>query len=160
MPQITRLIRRYRQHGEIRVEGGPRRCFPVKYTLQDLELLIEVDRAHRRLSGLATRLILEREWQVFGNRPYARLAEISVAHIYNLRHSAGYRQRAEEFSKTMPTTIPIGERRRPDPQGTPGSLRVDTVHQGDWDGEKGGYHINAVDAVTQWEVVGCTAIPA
>jgi transposase InsO family protein len=39
----------------------------------------------------------------------------------------------------------------------PGHLRVDTVHQGDWDGEKGVYHINAVDAVTQWEIVGCTA---
>jgi transposase InsO family protein len=34
-------------------------------------------------------------------------------------------------------------------------LRVDTVHQGDWDGAKGVYHINAVDAVTQWQVVGC-----
>jgi len=33
---------------------------------------------------------------------------------------------------------------------------VDTVHQGDWEGEKGVYHINAVDAVTQWEIVGCT----
>jgi transposase InsO family protein len=39
----------------------------------------------------------------------------------------------------------------------PRHLRVDTVHQGDWDGEKGVYHINAVDAVTQWEIVGCTA---
>lgn len=52
--------------------------------------------------------------------------------------------------------IAIGERRRPDPQGAPGHLRVDTVHQGDWEGEQGVYHINAVDAVTQWEIVGCT----
>jgi transposase InsO family protein len=29
------------------------------------------------------------------------------------------------------------------------------VHQGDWEGVKGVYHINAVDAVTQWQVVGC-----
>jgi hypothetical protein len=157
MPQITRLIRSYRKNGEVRVQGGPRRRFPTKYTLDDLELLIEVDRAHQRLSGPATRRILEREWQVFGKRQIARLAEISVAHLYNLRHSAGYRQRAAEFSKTQPTTIPIGERRRPDPQGAPGYLRVDTVHQGDWGSEKGVYHINAVDAVTQWEVVGCTA---
>jgi hypothetical protein len=34
---------------------------------------------------------------------------------------------------------------------------VDTVHQGDWDGAKGVYHINAVDAVTQWQVVGCAS---
>ena len=156
MPQITRLIRCYRQNGEIRAQGGTRRRFPVKYTLEDLELLIEVDQAHQRLSGPATRRILEREWQVFGKRDYARLAEISVAHLYNLRHSAGYRQRAAEFSRTSPSGIAIGERRRPEPQGAPGYLRVDTVHQGDWEGEKGVYHINAVDAVTQWEIVGCT----
>jgi transposase InsO family protein len=34
---------------------------------------------------------------------------------------------------------------------------VDTVHQGDLDGSKGVYHINAVDEVTQWEVVGAVA---
>ena len=33
-------------------------------------------------------------------------------------------------------------------------MRIDTVHQGDQDGVKGVYHINAVDEVTQWEVVG------
>ena len=128
----------------------------MKYTTEDLELLIEVDRAHQRLNGPATRRILEREWHVFGKREYARLAEISVAHLYNLRHSVGYRQRAAEFSRTTPSGIAIGERRRPDPQGAPGYLRVDTVHQGDWEGEKGVYHINAVDAVTQWEIIGCT----
>lgn len=156
LPQITRLIRAYRRHGQIRVHTGARRRFPVKYTCEDLELLIEVDRAHQRLSGPATRRILEREWQVFGRKQYARLAEISVAHLYNLRHSAGYRQRAAEFTQTNPSPIAIGERRRPDPDGRPGYLRVDTVHQGDWEGEKGVYHINSVDAVTQWEILGCT----
>jgi transposase InsO family protein len=157
VPQITRLIRGYRQSGEIRAQAGSQRRFPVRYTTEDLELLIEVDRAHQRLSGPATRRILERAWHVFGRREYARLAEISVAHLYNLRHSAGYRQRASEFTRTTPSGIRIGERRRPDPQGSPGYLRVDTVHQGDWEGEKGVYHINAVDAVTQWEIVGCVA---
>jgi hypothetical protein len=155
LPQITRLIRSYRQSGEIRVREGARRRFPTKYTAEDLDLLIEVDRAHQRLSGPATRRILEREWQVFGKQPYARLAEISVAHRYNLRRSAGYRQRAAEFTQTRPSPITIGERRKPDPQDRPGYLRVDTVHQGDWEGEKGVYHINAVDAVTQWEILGC-----
>ena len=155
LPQITRLIRSYREDGEIRVDAGARRRFPVIYTREDLELLIEVDRAHQRLSGPATRRILEREWQVFGRKEYARLAEISVAHLYNLRNSAAYRQRAVEFTQTKPSPITIGERRRPDPQGRPGYLRVDTVHQGDWEGEKGVYHINSVDAVTQWEILGC-----
>ena len=45
----------------------------------------------------------------------------------------------------------------PDPQGRPGYLRIDTVHQGDLEGVKGVYHINAVDEVTQWQVVGATA---
>jgi len=36
-------------------------------------------------------------------------------------------------------------------------VRLDTVHQGDLDGVKGVYHINAVDEVTQWQVVGATA---
>ena len=42
-------------------------------------------------------------------------------------------------------------------QGRPGYLRIDTVHQGDQDGVKGVYHINAVDEVTQWQVVGAVA---
>ena len=35
-------------------------------------------------------------------------------------------------------------------------MRIDTVHQGDQDGRKGLYHINAVDQVTQWEIVAAT----
>jgi transposase InsO family protein len=42
-------------------------------------------------------------------------------------------------------------------QDRPRSLRIDTVHQGDWGCAKGMYHINAVDAVMQWQVVGCTS---
>jgi transposase InsO family protein len=43
--------------------------------------------------------------------------------------------------------------------GKPGYIRVDTVHQGDQDGIKGVYHINAVDEVTQYEVVlSCSRI--
>jgi len=34
-----------------------------------------------------------------------------------------------------------------------GYIRIDTVHQGDLDKQKGVYHINAVDEVTQFEVV-------
>jgi len=67
-----------------------------------------------------------------------------------------YRKRVGVYQTTQATAVSIGERRRPEPQGRPGYLRVDTVHQGDWDGAKGVYHINAVDAVTQWQVVGCT----
>ena len=62
------------------------------------------------------------------------------------------------YAKTRPTAIAIGERRKPQPQGQPGFLRLDTVHQGDQPGggEKGVYHINAVDQITQWEVAAAT----
>jgi len=39
------------------------------------------------------------------------------------------------------------------PNGQPGFIRIDTVHQGDQDKVIGVYHINAVDEVTQFEVV-------
>jgi len=50
----------------------------------------------------------------------------------------------------------IGIRCKPQPQGKPGYLRVDTLHQGDQEGQKGVYHINTVDEVIQWEVIGAT----
>ena len=80
-----------------------------------------------------------------------------MAHIYNLRKSRGYREKRLRYEKTRPVQVAIGERRRPEPNGKPGYLRVDTVHQGDLDGIKGVYHINAVDEVTQWQIVGATA---
>jgi transposase InsO family protein len=118
-------------------------------------LLAEVDRAHDWLSGPATVRIIKREHEQFGKKEFSRLAGISVAHLYNLRRSAGYRKMAAQWEPTRPASILIGERRKPDPQGRPGFLRIDSVHQGDWEGVKGVYHINAVDAVTQWQVVGC-----
>jgi transposase InsO family protein len=155
--QTTRLIRVFLDKGVVKATPYQRHRFGTRYTTEDVALLAEVDRAHERLSGPATRHILQREYEQYGNKQYERLAGISVAHLYNLRASAGYRNQAAVFEATRPTSIAIGERRRPDPQGRPGYLRVDTVHQGDWDGTKGVYHINAVDTVTQWQVVGCTS---
>jgi len=108
------------------------------------------------LSGPATRRILEREYTDYGQAAYQRLAGISVAHLYRLRNTAAYRKRNTSYQPTRPTPVPIGERRKPRPQGLPGYLRIDTVHQGDQDGHKGLYHINAVDEVTQWEIVAAT----
>jgi transposase InsO family protein len=157
LPQTARLIQMYRQTGVVEVRPYLRHKFSHKYTEADIALLAELDRAHERLSGPATRHILQREYQRFGKVEYARLAEISVGHLYNLRNSVSYRKQAAVWEPTRPTAVSIGERRKPDPQGRPGFLRVDTVHQGDWEGAKGVYHINAVDAVTQWEVVGCAS---
>lgn len=35
----------------------------------------------------------------------------------------------------------------------PHLIRINSVHQDDYDGIKGLYHINAVDSVTQWEAL-------
>jgi transposase InsO family protein len=154
--QVTRLIARYTATGRVEATVYRRRRFPQSYTRADIELLASVDEAHETLSGPATRRILEREVQLYGRSEYARLAEISVAHLYNLRKSQRYRERRLNYVKTRPTTVSIGERRKPDPQGQPGYLRLDTVHQGDRPDAKGVYHINAVDEVTQWQVAGST----
>ena len=153
--QVTRLIGQHLHQGEVKAAVYRRCRFPTRYTRSDAALLAAVDEAHDTLSGPATRKILEREFNEFGKHEYAGLAAISVAHLYRLRQSKSYRTRRVHFTKTKPTPVAIGERRCPEPVGRPGYLRVDTVHQGDRDGVKGVYHINAVDEVTQWQVVAC-----
>jgi transposase InsO family protein len=157
LPQITRLIRQYRAEGIVQAVPYRRQRFAVKYSQQDVALLARVDRAHDWLSGPATLRILKREHELYGKTEYARLREISVAHLYNLRNSMAYKKVAGRWEPTRPSAISIGDRRKPDPEGRPGFLRIDTVHQGDWNGVKGVYHINAVDTVTQWQVVGCVS---
>jgi hypothetical protein len=156
--QVTRLIARYTASGRVQVTVYRRRRFSQLYTRADIELLASVDEAHETLSGPATRRILEREHLLYKRPEYARLAGISVAQLYNLRQHQRYRERLLNYTRTRPTVVSIGERRKPQPQGQPGFLRLDTVHQGDRPegGEKGVYHINAVDEVTQWEVAGST----
>jgi transposase InsO family protein len=153
--QVTRLIAGWRRTRRVKVKAPCRRRFARRYTDQDIVLLATVDAAHEDLSGPAVRRILEREYAFFGNADYQRLAGISVSHIYNLRGSEAYRDQRVWVHHTQARQVSIGERCKPDPQGRPGYLRVDTVHQGNQDGKPGLYHINAVDTVTQWQVVGC-----
>jgi transposase InsO family protein len=155
--QITRLIGQYLSGEPVRPKPYRRHRFPARYKRADVELLAAVDEAHETLSGPATRKILQRELYDFGDQRFRRLAELSVAHLYRLRQSRVYRRQRMDYQPTRPTAVSIGERRAPRPGGRPGYLRVDTVHQGDLDGAKGVYHINAVDEVTQWQVVGATA---
>ena len=153
--QITRLIARWRERGVLEPRASRRRRFPRRYTPDDIARLAAVDAAHEGLSAPAIRRILERECKVYGKTAYQRLAAISPSHIYNLRRTRAYREHHVHHTKTRAAAVSIGERRKPDPRGRAGWLRVDTVHQGDTDSSKGLYHINAVDTVTQWEVVGC-----
>ena len=153
LAQVKRLIKQYRETGKL----TPRRCtargFARRYTKADIRLLAAMDERHNTPNGLALKKLCERAYSVFGQREYERLASISVSHLYNLRQSQTYRRQRHTVDKTRPVTLPIGERRKPQPDGQPGYIRIDTVHQGDLDGEKGVYHINAVDEVTQFEVV-------
>jgi hypothetical protein len=153
--QLTRLIQRWMETRQIERKPKRRPSFKRHYTQSDIALLAEVDAAHEDLSGPAVRHLLQRELEVFGNEKFRRLAGISVSHIYNLRKSSGYCKLRVRVEHTKARQIAIAERRKPDPQGRPGYIRVDTVHQGQKDGKPGVYHINAVDTVTQWEVVGC-----
>jgi transposase InsO family protein len=153
--QTTRLITIYLGGQEVKARPYRRRRFACRYTGEDIALLASLDEAHETLSGPATRKLLQRACYNFGDQRYRNLAQLSTAHLYRLRATRAYRERRIKYQVTRPTPISIGERRTPDPQGRPGYLRIDTVHQGDRDGVKGVYHINAVDEVTQWEVVGC-----
>ena len=155
--QTTRLIGPYLRGEPVRPKAYRRHRFSARYQRADIELLAAVDAAHETLSGPATQKILQREFHDYGDPRYRRLAELSVAHLYRLRQSRTYRRQRMDYQPTRPTAVSIGERRAPQPAGRPGYLRVDTVHQGDRDGAKGVYHINAVDEVTQWQVVGATA---
>lgn len=152
--QLTRLVKRHLEAGGLSKRyRAPVRGFARKFTPEDVALLAETDALHGTLSGPATRHLFERAARVHGDTRFARLATISVGHLYNLRRASGYVERRQQWSKTRPVTLPIGERRAPAPKGLPGFIRIDSVHQGDQDGVKGVYHINAVDCVTQWELV-------
>ena len=151
--QVTRLVCQYKVSGAIQARKSAGRKFGARYGPKDIALLAEVDEAHETLSGPATRRLLDRGWTEYADARYENMAKISASHIYNLRKRRMYRERRSTFEKTRPTPVSIGERRKPAPGGKPGYIRVDSVHQGDLDGKKGVYHINAVDEVTQWEIV-------
>lgn len=154
-PQITRLIAKKKKCGYIIADSTGRHKFPRKYTPQDIARLIETDTAHDCIAGPATKEILNREYVVFGKKEFQRLKDISVSHIYGLRKTRQYQSQTMFYTKTKPVKASkIGKRKKPQTYGKPGYLRVDTVHQGDVDKEKGVYHINTVDEITQYEVVG------
>ncbi len=58
--QITRLLLKCLLDGAIRPLTGRRNRFPTKYADADKRLLAQTDNAHGRLSGPATKRILER----------------------------------------------------------------------------------------------------
>ncbi len=152
--QLTRLIAECRARGTLKPKEYVRHSFEKTYTKGDIETLADLDNAHECLAGPATIKLMRNDYVNFGKTEFVRLKNISVAHLYRLRITDRYKFRAKTFTKTNPTKVSIGERRKPEPNGKPGYLCVDTVHQGDKEGEKGAYHVNIVDMTTQFEFVG------
>lgn len=151
--QITRLIKQYKKTGRLQRRQRTVAGFNKKYSEKDIRLLAAMDERHETPCGQAIKKLCERAHQVFGEESYAVLSGISVSHLYNLRKSIPYTRQRRHFEKTQSRVSNIAERRKPQPNNEPGYIRIDSVHQGDLDGQKGVYHINAVDEVTQFEVV-------
>jgi len=153
---VKRLAKKLKQLGCLEITSKrSSSSYSARYTKVDIELLARVDELHNNLNGLSTKKILEKEFLVHQNKNFARLAYISIGHIYNLRKTNKYRETNLTYTATKPNRngLTIGEKRKPAPNGKPGYIRIDTVHQGDNAAEKGVYHIHAVDEVTQWDIV-------
>jgi len=151
--QIKRLILQYAQTGRVMVKPARRNGFTRTYSDADIRLLASMDERHGQPSGPVLKKLCERAYRLFGQSDYQQLANISVSHLYNLRQSKTYQRQRCTLTKTRPQKAPIGQRRKPSPNNEPGYIRIDSVHQGDQDKRKGVYHINAVDEVTQFQVV-------
>lgn len=117
------------------------------YTGADIALLEQTDELHYRLAAASTHEIMRREYEIFGHTQFKNLSHISLSHINNLRERDLYK--AKYLKHTQAKQATIGETRKPEPNGKPGSIRIDTVHQRDV------YHINSIDEVTQWEIIVC-----
>jgi transposase InsO family protein len=151
--QLDRLIRRKYETGRVVKCLRTQPTFPRVYTAEDVALVAEVDNAEGRRTGGALKKTLSDMYAAYGDARFERLSKISVSHLYNLRGSRVYQSRSLTYTKTPTTHVDIGIRKKPCPQGQPGYLRVDSVHQGDLDKQKGVYHVNLVDEVTQDEIV-------
>jgi len=152
-PQVDRLIARKKRTGRIIKKERTQPMFPKVYTPEDIVLLVTVDNAEERRTGQAVKKTFRDMYTLYGDLRFERLSRISVSHIYNLRGTRHYHASSLTYTKTNPVTVAIGMRLKPQPEGKPGYIRVDSVHQGDLDRVKGCYHINLVDEVTQAEVV-------
>ncbi len=153
--QLTRLINQYQKTGKVVIKQKTLIPFVQKYTKEDILRLCKMDELHETPSGGVMKKLFERARKQCPSQGYERLAQISISHLYNLRKKPFYLRQGQRFEKTKATRVAVGERKKPIPYGMPGYLRIDTVHQGDLDGIKGVYYINAIDEVTQFEIIVC-----
>lgn len=154
--QLDRLVKKYQRTGYVRKQSYHRTKFKTLYERADIILLAKTDELFDFPSGPSLRQTCKRQYQIFNKENFKQLSHISAGHIYNLRDHPAYRNVTRYFRPTPTTKVQIGERHKPTPDGKPGYIRVDSVHQGD-DIEHGKsvYHINFVDEVLQWEMTAC-----
>ena len=151
--QTTRLIKKYIKDGKIIFKHLATKGFEKKYTNADIRILAKLDAWHDKPCGQTVKKLCERAFQVFHEKEFEILSGISTSHLYYLRAKPIYQRLNMHFEKTKSKPSSIGERRKPQADGKPGHIRIDTVHQGDLGKKKGVYHINVIDEVTQFEVV-------
>lgn len=152
---IDKLIRQKKEKGVLVPRERTQNIFQTFYGVTDISLLADVANVSMNQNGYALREMCRSMYHDYEDLRFEKLAKISVSHLYSLKKTRVYESKALHYTKTNPVQRDIGERRRPAPNGIPGYLRIDSVHQGDLDKEKGVYHINVVDEVTQAEYVGC-----
>lgn len=152
---IDKLIARKRKFGKIFVKERTQNLFQRFYEPVDVGLLAEVANVTLNQNGRALKEMFKSMYSDFNDLRFEKLSKISVSHLYNLKKTNVYQTKSLFYTKTNPVQRDIGIRKKPEPFGKPGFVRVDSVHQGDLDKEKGVYHINLVDEVTQEEYLIC-----
>ncbi len=154
--QVTRLIARYRQDRARKAVDVSAARFPKRYTRADMRLLA----SWTRRTGTSA----VRPPSGFWSATTATMAKPSSSawRPSRWRSSTGcatgaYRQRNTTYQPTRPTVIPSASgasRSRTAGRDTCGSTPCIKATRTE---RKGLYHINAVDEVTQWEIVAATA---
>jgi len=155
---VDKLIARKKKFRKLFVKERTQNTFSKFYEPSDVSLLADVANVTLNQNGYALKEMCKSMYEDFSDLRFEKLSKISVSHLYNLKKTRVYESKALFYTKTNPVQRNIGERRKPYPNGIPGYVRVDSVHQGDLDSEKGVYHINIVDEVTQMEYVGCVEV--
>ena len=105
-PQLTRLLRQYRETGRVVRRQRTTNGFSRRFTAVDIRLLAAMDERHNTPNGFTMKKLCERAWQVFGEDEYQRLGSISVAHLYNLRHSTTYTRCPAPGGEDSPQGLP------------------------------------------------------
>ena len=144
--------------GELQPRAYRRHRFPQRYTRADIELLAAVDEAHETLSGPATRRILEREYHAVrqaGVRAAGR--DLGGPPVQPAPPGSAIANGVSTTAKPGPRPWPSASGGGPIRKASPAICASIPCIRAISPAAKGVYHINAVDEVTQWQIVAATA---